>query len=90
MIIFSFVIAILGTVRYFYIYYPFYLRFDRTFWCKAPYSVTLWMRTSGTRLTSYNSGKGILTIRFWNEEKAEIWDDKMFDSGEYKKYKEKK
>ena len=63
---------------------PFYIEVNRTFWCKKPYSITLWRYTY--RSENGSSANGLFTIPIRNYQKAMEWDDKMFRSGEYKKY----
>jgi hypothetical protein len=83
LIIFNFLISI-STVGYFiYEKFPFHLSVNKTFWCKKVYSITLMMRTSGNR-RSY-SAKGIFTLPIRNYKKLIEWDDKMYESGEYKR-----
>ena len=87
LIIFNTIVS-LGIVAYMlYLYFPFYIDINRTFWCKRAYSVTLLMRTYPRRRSKSggSSSKGIITIPFRNEEKIKEWDSKMFHSGEYKK-----
>ena len=86
LVIFNFLVSV-GIVSYLtYKYFPFYLEVNKTFWCKKPYSITMWMRTSGNRLTNYSSAKGLFTLSFRDGEKLNEWDSKMFRSGEYKRY----
>lgn len=69
-----------------YKYFPFYFEINKTFWCKKPYSITLWVRTSGNRLTNHESAKGLFTFSFRNKDKLEEWDLKVFKSRQYKTY----
>lgn len=86
LIIFNFLVSISIVGYLLYKYFPFYLEIDRTHWCKKPYSITLWIRTSGNKLTNYGSATGLFTWSFRNEEKIEKWDSAMFKSGKYKNY----
>lgn len=67
-----------------YKYFPFWIDVNKTFWCKKTYSITLMMYTRRSEYGS--SSKGLITIPIRNYKKTEEWDDKMFRSGEYKKY----
>ena len=78
-----------SVVSYFiYKKFPFYIGVNKTFWCKKVYSITLMMYTSRNEFGS--SSKGIFTLPIRNEKKLDKWDEKMFRSGEYKKYETNK
>lgn len=68
-----------------YKHWPFYIIVNKTFWCEKAYSFTIMKYVY--RGKSYTYSKGLLTINFKNFKKLEVWDNKMFDTGEYKKYK---
>lgn len=87
MIVFSFIVTLSITCYLLWVYFPFYLEFNRTVWCKKSYSITLWMITSGNRRTTYGSAKGVFTLPFRNEDRLNAWDDAMFDSGKYQQYR---
>ena len=87
LIIFNFIVSISIVGYLLYKYFPFYIEVNKTFWCKKPFSITLWMRTSGNRLTNYGSAKGLFTLSFRNEERLDQWDHALFKSGKHKSAK---
>jgi hypothetical protein len=74
-------IAIIG--YFVYKYWPFYIEVNKTFWCGKAYSFTIMKYVY--RGKSYTYSKDLLTINFKNFKKLEVWDNKMFQTGEYKK-----
>ena len=65
-----------------YKYNPFYISASRTFWCKKVKGYTLMVYQNESK--TYAKGHFYLPIR--NAKKSDDWDNKMFHSGEYKKY----
>ena len=83
-VIFNFIVSLSITCYLIYKYFPFHFTVDKTFWKRKPFSITLWMRTSGNRLTNYGSSTGLFTFRFRNEEKLDKWDREQYKK-DYKK-----
>jgi len=68
-----------------YKFFPFYISVNRTFWCKKIYSFTLMKYTYKDKY-SYSSSIGLFRLPIRNYRKMMEWDDKMFNTGEYKRY----
>jgi len=84
LIIFNFIVNVIIVSKFIYKKNPFYFEIQRTFWCKKPYAITLWMYTSRTGFSS--NSKRLYTLYLINPNKADEWDTKMFRSGKYKNY----
>ena len=89
LVIFNFLVSISIVGYLTYKYFPFHIEVNKTFWCKKPYSITLWMRISGNRLTNYGSSIGLFTLSFRNEEKLRKWDSDTYHNDYIKRVKPK-
>jgi len=62
-----------------------YLSVERTFWCDRLIGINVMWNSYPVRKRGRNA-RGLFYIPIRNAEKTEEWDNKMFVSGEYKKY----
>ena len=83
--VFNFIVNMLIIGYIGYKYNPFYISVNKTFWCNKIYSYTLMMYTFRGEYGS--SSRGIFTLKIRNAKKLDEWDNAMFKSGEYKKYR---